>query len=94
MLGNESSEVMEITVFDRNSHIREEALSGGIQYISDWKFTESDKNTVVSIDFSIQGKTFFAKLMCPLFILMSGIFKKAFMTDMEEVKQSILASSP
>jgi len=89
MFGKESSEVMEITLFERGSHIREEAFSGGMHYISDWRFTESDGQTSVSITFCIQAQTFLAKLMKPMFLFMSGSFKKAFVTDMEEMKKAI-----
>ena len=89
MFGKESSEVMEITLFDRDSHIREEAHSCGMHYISDWKFTESEGQTSVSISFNIQAQTILAKLMKPMFLFMSGSLKKAFITDMEDMKKAI-----
>ncbi len=89
MFGNESSEVMEITIFEPNSHIREEAYSNGFHYISDWRFVESEGKTKVSITFNISYQTILSKLLSPLFFIFSGTFKKAFMTDMEEMKTAI-----
>jgi hypothetical protein len=89
MFGKESSEVMEITLFEPNSHIREEAFAGGVHYISDWKFTESNEITTVSITFNIQYQTILARLMSVVFFFISGTMKKAFVTDMEEMKKAI-----
>jgi hypothetical protein len=89
MFGKESSEVMEITLFERGSHIREEAYSSGMHYISDWKFTESNGQTTFSITFNTQAETFLAKLASPMFVVMSGSLKKAFVADMDDIKKVI-----
>ncbi|MAZ49412.1 MAG: hypothetical protein CME65_12705 [Halobacteriovoraceae bacterium] len=89
MFGKASSEVMEITLFEPGAHIREEAYSGGMHYVSDWKFTEVEGETLVSITFSIKPQTFLAKLYGPLFLFMSASMKKAFITDMSEMRKAI-----
>jgi ribosome-associated toxin RatA of RatAB toxin-antitoxin module len=89
MFGKESSEVMEITLFEPSSHIREEAHSSGMHYVSDWKFTEMDGQTRVSITFKIKAETILAKLMTPIFYFMAGSLKKAFVTDMEDMSKGI-----
>ncbi len=89
MFGKESSEVMDITLFEPDSHIREEAHSSDIHYISDWKFTESDGQTTVSITFNVQAQTIIGKLMSLMFLFISGSLKKAFERDMEDMKKAI-----
>lgn len=89
MFGKESSEVMEITTFENDSHFREEAYSGGVRYISDWNFSELNGETLVTITFKIKYETFLSKMMSPIFFFLSGSFRKAFDTDLEEMKISI-----
>lgn len=92
MFGKESSEVMEITMFEPDSHIREEAHSGGMHYISDWRFEEKDGRTLVSITFNTKAETTIAKIMSPLFFFMAGSLKKAFVTDLADMKTAICKS--
>ncbi|NQY99895.1 MAG: SRPBCC family protein [Bdellovibrionales bacterium] len=92
MFGKESSEIMEITLFEPHTHIREEAHSGGSHYTSDWRFTESDGQTSVTITFNIQPETLVAKLLSPVFFLMAGSLKKAFVADMADIKRAICGS--
>ena len=90
MFGKESSEIMEITLFDIDSHIREEAHASGVHYISDWTFSESNGQTKVHITFNIKAKTLLAKLMMPMFYCLASSLRKAFITDMEDMKKAIL----
>ena len=86
MFGKEASEVMEITQFSPSNHIREEAESSGMHYISDWSFSEENGQTRVTINFSGQAKSFLAKIISPLFFFMAGSMKKAFESDMNDLK--------
>jgi carbon monoxide dehydrogenase subunit G len=92
MFGKESSEVMEITLFEPADHFREEASSDGLHYISDWRFLEVDEHTVVTVTFTIEARTIMAKLMRIGFLLIRSSLKKAFLTDMEEMKKAIGAN--
>jgi len=87
MFGKESSEIMEITKFEPHDNFREEAESGGMHYISDWSFFETDGYTTVSIEFTGKAVTFTGKIMGILFSFMSGSMKKAFLSDMEDLKK-------
>ena len=92
MFGSKSSEVMEITIFEPDSHIREEARSGGVHYISDWMFTESNGDTSVTISFNIQAETFKGKLTSSIFFFLKSALKNAFLTDMNDMKKAICES--
>lgn len=89
MFGKESSETMEITLFEPHSHFREEAFSNGMHYTTDWKFTDSNEETVVSIAFHIKPQTLIARMISPMFRLMSGSLKKAFVADLADMKKAI-----
>ncbi len=87
MFGSESTEVMEITQFLPFDTFREEARSGGMHYISDWVFTEVDGITTVKICFTGTATTFNGKIINLIFTCMKIWMKKAFITDMNELKQ-------
>ncbi|TCS35673.1 SRPBCC family protein [Reinekea marinisedimentorum] len=93
MFGKEASEVMEITGFSPSDHIREEAHSNGMHYISDWRFSEDNGQTKVTIDFSGQANSFFAKVTSALFFFMAGSMKKAFEKDMNDLKVKLEMNS-
>lgn len=86
MFGKESSEIMEITQFVPNNNFREEAKSNGMHYISDWSFSEKDGYTTVTINFSGKATTVTGKIMNLIFSFMAGSMKKAFLTDMNDLK--------
>ncbi len=91
MFGSESSEEMEIVEFVPNERIKEEARSGGAHYISEWSFSERKGVTTVSVEFSATAISLWGNLMSPLLFFMAGSMKKAFLTDMEELKKVIEA---
>jgi len=93
MFGKESDEVMEITHFSPHSHFREEAHSNGVHYISDWNFEESDNQTTVTVTFRAQAQILVAKLMGLLLFLMASSMKKAFVTDMNDLKRILEAKN-
>lgn len=93
MFGKESTETMEITQFNPFESFREEAHSNGIDYISDWTFSEQNGTTTVSICFTSKANTLMGKLIGLLFSLMAGGMKKAFMTDMEELRNVLESKS-
>jgi uncharacterized membrane protein len=86
MFGKEASEVMEVTQFSPSEHLREEARSGGMHYVSDWHFSEREGKTRVEITFTGKPTSILARVLSPLFSLMAGSMKKAFLTDMGELK--------
>lgn len=89
MFGKESSEVMEITEYIPSEKLVEEANSNGMHYITEWNFSEEKGNTTVSVNFTGKAKTIPAKLLNLLFLFMAGSMKKAFLTDMEELKNKL-----
>jgi len=89
MFGKEADETMEITEFTPPSYLREEAWSGGMHYISEWSFKEIDGTTTVTINFSGKANSILGKIFSPLFFFMAGSMKKAFLTDMNELKAVI-----
>lgn len=91
MFGQESTEEMEVTLFEPNNHIREEVFASGLHYTTDWKFSETNSKTTVTVTLTIEAKTFPAKLMRLGFLLIKSSLKKAFLTDMEEMKKVIHA---
>jgi len=89
MFGKESSEVMEISRFSPPEHLREEAHSHGMHYVSDWTFQEENGLTTVTITFRGQAQTLTAKLMGLMFSFMAGSMKKAFQNDMNDLKTKL-----
>ncbi len=83
----ESSETMEITQFSPPDYFKEEALSNGMHYVTEWKFTDEGSKTTVSIDFSGTATTFTARLLNVLFSFMTSGMKKAFLADMDDLKK-------
>ena len=86
MFGSEQTETMEVTAFAPPDSLREEARSGGMHYVSLWRFTEVDGVTTVSIDFVGTPERFLARAMNVVFSLMTGSMKKAFLADMSDLK--------
>lgn len=78
---------MEITQFSPSDYFQEEAHSSGMHYVTEWKFIEEDDGTKVSINFSGTPSTFSSKLLNILFFFMTGPMKKAFLTDMDDLKK-------
>lgn len=87
MFGKEATEVMEVTQFSPPEHIREEARSNGMNYVSDWTFTEDSGMTTVRIEFSGTAQTWLGKGLSLLFSGMAGSMKKAFLADMDDLKR-------
>ena len=87
MFGKETSEVMEVRAYSPPDSFEEEARSGGLHYVSLWRFAEKDGVTTVSIDFSGTAETFTAKILSILFSFMAGSMKKAFLADMDDLKK-------
>lgn len=88
MFGSESSEVMEIVAFEPPNYLREEAHSNGLHYISEWTFSEDNGETLVGVSLTIVAKSFTGNFMKLLFFFLKGTMKKAFLTDMEEIKKA------
>jgi ligand-binding SRPBCC domain-containing protein len=93
MFGKESSEIMEITRFAPHDFFTEEARSGGMHYVSNWSFVENEGCTRVSIDFTGTATTFTGRIMGVLFSFMAGSMKKAFLSDMEDLKRTLEGKS-
>lgn len=91
MFGKEASEIMEVTDFSPPSRLVEEARSSGMHYTSVWSFTEEEGVTTVTIGFTGKAETFMAKVLSLIFSLMAGSMKKAFLTDMDDLKAVIEA---
>jgi hypothetical protein len=87
MFGKESSETMEITQFSPPNYFKEEAHSNGIHYATEWRFLDQGNQTTVSIDFSGTPHTLTAKLFNMVFSLFTSGMKKAFLADMDDLKQ-------
>lgn len=86
MFGKESSETMEITQFLPSNSFREEAQSNGMHYVTEWKFIAEGDKTTVSIDFSGKPTTLTARLLDVFFSFMTNGMKKAFLADMNDLK--------
>jgi len=89
MFGKESSETMEITQFSPPDYFKEEAQSNGMHYVTEWRFIDEDGKTKVSIEFSGTATTLAAKLLNFLFSFMVSGMKKAFLADMDDLKNML-----
>lgn len=89
MFGKEASEIMQITEFIPPEKITEEASSNGMHYTSQWNFTETDGLTTVTIHFQGKAITLLAKIFSLVFFFMAGSMKKAFIADMQDLKNVI-----
>jgi len=87
MFGKESSEIMEITQFVPHTNFREEARSSGMHYITDWSFSEKEGITTVTINFTGKATSIPGRIMNLIFSFMTGSMKKAFLSDMEDLKR-------
>ena len=90
MFGKESTEEMEITVFDPPNFYRSEARSHGMIYLTNTTFREIDENTTeVTVAFTGTPVSLVAKLMTPIGLLFSGSLKKSLRADLLDLKRSI-----
>jgi uncharacterized protein YndB with AHSA1/START domain len=88
MFGREASEVMEVTAYEPNEHLHvfadgTEGSSGRGKYDFDYRLTETEGGTHVTLDAEITDMGFFMGLIGKL---MKGTFKKAIQKDLNAMK--------
>lgn len=89
MMKREATEDMWIKEFDRPNRYLVEAESHGSHYLTEYKFSEVDKGTQVTMTFSATPQSFFAKLMSPMFFMMKGVVVKCFAADLDDFKTAL-----
>ena len=86
MFGRESTEEMEVTVFEPNQKYTVEALSCGAHFLTEFRFQPEGNGTKVEFEMRTRAVSIFAKLMSPLGIFFAGSMKKCFMADIDQLK--------
>jgi carbon monoxide dehydrogenase subunit G len=89
MMKREATEVMWLKDFDRPKGYKVEAESHGSHYLTDYTFTEVDGGTRVRLTWTATPRSFFAKLMTPLFWMMKGTLLKCLAQDLEDIKVAL-----
>lgn len=88
MFGKEHSETMEVSQFDLNRRISFVADSWGCRYDSGFAFESSDDGTLVTFDFKATPRTFMARLMKPVGLLMAKSMRKMVEQDLEDLRRA------
>ena len=88
MFGKESTETMWITEASENEFYKTRAENCGCVYISTVSLSTLKNGVELSMSFECHPQTFFAKLMSPMMLLMSGSIRKAFKKDLSDIKAS------
>lgn len=86
MMGREATEEMEVVEFTPNKSYTLAAESCGSEWRSQLTFQPSGGGTDVNLDMQCKAKTFFAKLMMPIGLLMMGSMKKCIQQDLIDLK--------
>jgi hypothetical protein len=89
MFKREATEEMEITAFDPPRSYAVDCESCGCRCRTEFKFSASGSGTEMSVTFTWQPLTFFAKMMSFMTKPMLKACIKAFEKDMDELKASI-----
>lgn len=89
MFGKEATETMKVIEWNPPSSYTVKAESCGCRYLSTVTCQPDGAETIVSMSFSAEPLTFFAKLLSPLGKLMMGTCRKAFEKDLNDIEQSL-----
>jgi|GEM_PF-5507242 len=92
MSGKESIDEMEVTEFSSPHYFKEEAFSGGMHYVNEWRFSQVEEEVKVEITFTTTASSIGAKLLNIMFFFMKGSMTKAFLADMADLKKVLEAN--
>ena len=87
MFGKEASETMWVTDAGANSWYETRAESHGAIYISKWSIAPSKGGTSVQLSFDTTPTSLPAKLMSAFAFMFNGAVRKAFASDLADVKR-------
>jgi len=87
MFGKEASETMWITDSVENEYYCTRAESHGFIYITKLSLSDFKNNTVLTMSFSSEPQTAFAKIMSVIMVMINSSIKKALRKDLEDIKQ-------
>lgn len=90
MFGKEATETMWITDYVENEYYQTRAESHGSIYISRLAIEREEKHTKLTMSFSAEAQTFFAKIfsLCMGFVI-KGSMKKALIKDLNDIKTHV-----
>ena len=90
MFGKEATETMWITDYVENEYYQTRAESHGSIYISRLSIKRVENHTKLTMSFSAEAQTFFAKIfsLCMGFII-KGSMKKALIKDLNDIKTHV-----
>ncbi len=92
MFGKEATEIMWITDAEENSYYKTRAESHGAVYISQLSLEEQAGVTRLTMSFTAQAQSLFAKIMSNLMgFMIQGSMKKALMQDLTDIKAFVEA---
>ncbi len=90
MMGHESTEILEVTSFDRPRSYAVGCESCGAYIETTFRFVPSGGGTDIALDVRMEARSFFAKLMSPIGKLMFGkMIRKCMDDDLEDVKRVV-----
>jgi uncharacterized protein YndB with AHSA1/START domain len=87
MFGKEASETMWVTDAVENSWYETKAESHGAIYLSKWSIAPSNGGTSVELTFDTTPTSLPAKLMSKFAFMFNGAVRKAFESDLADVKR-------
>lgn len=93
MFGKEASETMWVTDAVENSWFETRAESHGAIYLSKWSIAPSNGGTSVELTFDSTPTSLPAKIMGAFAFLFNGAVRKAFESDLADVKRLAEAAS-
>ncbi len=90
VFGKEATEIMWITDFVENEFYQTRAESHGSIYISRLEVKSVDKKTQLTMSFSAEAQTLFAKIFSGLMaFLIKGSMRKAVIKDLSDIKAHV-----
>jgi hypothetical protein len=94
MFGRSATETMEITAFDAPNSYSVGCDSCGARYTTVFTFKPQGQSTRVEMSFSIEARSFMARLFKPLGRLMMGQLRKCLDADLNDLQRAAEASDP
>jgi hypothetical protein len=94
MFGKEATETMWISDCRLHEWFESKALNSGCEYTTRFALSKTENGVLLEMSFKAKPLTFAAHLFAPLSFLFSGMIKKAFESDLADLKFAIESKSP
>lgn len=89
MFGKEATETMCITKVNKHESYEINAVNHGCIYTTTVALKQTDGGVLLSMSFESTPQTLVAKIFSPLAFLFRGVIKKAFLSDLRDIKNAL-----